>query len=83
LGPVGLGGGLKEGAGGIKGGKQFGPSQTREQSALQTKMDIRFTSTTNLMVDGRVLASIVKPYLAADLLKTNESGGTVTRSYVI
>ena len=73
---------LFPGSAGMKGGKTYSPSQT-ETAAMQTKMDIKFTSTTNLMVDGRVLASIVKPYLAADLLKTNESGGTVTRSYVI
>lgn len=50
---------------------------------INTRFDIKFTSTTQLVVDGRVLASIVKPYLAADLARTNESGGTVTRSYVI
>jgi TP901 family phage tail tape measure protein len=51
--------------------------------SINTKLDIKFSSTTQLMVDGRVLATIIKPYLAADLLKTNESGGTITRSYVI
>lgn len=50
---------------------------------ITTKLDIKFSSTTQLLVDGRVLATIIKPYLAADLLRTNESGGTVTRSYVI
>lgn len=67
---------------GTVGGRGYSPSDN-SQAITQTKMDIRFTATTNLMVDGRVLASIVKPYLAADLLKTNESGGTITRSYVI
>jgi hypothetical protein len=45
-----------------------------------TKFDIRFTSTSQLVVDGRVLASIVKP---SDLAKTNEAGGTLTKTYVI
>lgn len=74
--------------GGMKGGENL--ASVRGSAAAQptttevsTKLDLKLTSTTQLMVDGRVLASIVKPYLAADLLKTNESGGTVTRSYVI
>ena len=75
LGGTGLHSGLGS-AGGFKGGKDNAPVTT-------TRMDIKLTSTTNLMVDGRVLASIVKPYLAADLLKANESGGTITRSFVI
>lgn len=53
------------------------------QQSASTKLDLKFSSTTQLMVDGRILASIVKPYLAADLLKSNEAGGTVTRTYVI
>lgn len=57
--------------------------QSSDAQSVNTKLDIKFSSTTQLMVDGRVLASIVKPYLAADLLRANESGGTVTRNYVI
>jgi hypothetical protein len=78
---------------GIVGGKSgYSPSwsqldsparQSTEAVPITNKLDIKFDSTTNLVVDGRILASIVKPYLAADLMKTNESGGTVTRSYVI
>jgi TP901 family phage tail tape measure protein len=77
----GIGSGSIGSGSGFIGGK--GRPTDSSQAVTQTKMDIRFTSTTNLMVDGRVLASIVKPYLAADLLKTNESGGTITRSMVI
>jgi hypothetical protein len=65
----------------MKGAKDMGT--TNNAPVTSTRMDIKLTSTTNLMVDGRVLASIVKPYLASDLLKTNQSGGTVTRQYVI
>ena len=57
--------------------------QTGQAQGLTTKLDLKLTSTTQLIVDGRVLASIIKPYLASDMLKTNESGGTITRSYVI
>lgn len=51
--------------------------------ALNAKMDLKFTSTTQLIVDGRMLAEIVKPYLAAEFIRANESSGTVTRSYVM
>ena len=68
---------------GLGGEKMIPMSAGQESANMTTKLDVKFDSTTNLMVDGRVLASIVKPYLAADLLKTNETGGTVTRSYVI
>lgn len=75
------------GGGGFKGGDTLesrGPAQrSSETQGVSTKLDLKLTSTTQLIVDGRTLASIVKPYLAGDLLKTNESGGTVTRSYVI
>lgn len=68
---------------GLGTGAKPGPLQAPQAPSVNTKLDIRFASTTQLMVDGRILASIVKPYLAADLLRTNESGGTITRSYVI
>lgn len=81
-GPMGAGRGGGIPGNGSFGGKAFSPSDN-SQAIPQTKMDIKFSSTTNLVVDGRVLASIVKPYLASDLMKANESGGTITRSYVI
>jgi len=60
-----------------------GPAQASETQPITTRLDLKFSSTTNLMVDGRTLATIVKPYLAADFMRANESGGTLTRSFVI
>jgi hypothetical protein len=65
------------------GAKSIGASSAASTQPVSNRLDLKLTSTTNLLVDGRVLASIVKPYLAADLMKANESGGTVTRSFVI
>lgn len=78
-GPLAIGEGFKSGKN-MSARDALGAGTTPQQS---TKLDIKFSATTQLLVDGRILASIVKPYLASDLLKTNESGGTVTRSYVI
>lgn len=52
-------------------------------ASAPTKFNISFASTTQLVVDGRVLASIIKPYLTEDMVNTNETGGTITRQYVI
>jgi hypothetical protein len=65
------------------GAKSIGASSAASTQPVSNRLDLKLTSTTNPLVDGRVLASIVKPYLAADLMKANESGGTVTRSFVI
>lgn len=56
---------------------------TNINQAQSTKLDIKFESTTQLMVDGRILATIIKPHLAADLLKLEGSQGTITKRYVI
>jgi len=82
----GVGPGVRNGINGYKPNSANPVGTVAQQASLppiQNRLDLKLTSTTNLMVDGRVLASIVKPYLAADLLRTNESGGTITRSYVI
>lgn len=50
---------------------------------VSNKLDITIDSHTQLMVDGRVLADIVKTYLAAELLKSQQSQSTITRRYVI
>lgn len=57
--------------------------ETSVNTASTARLDIRFESTTQLMVDGRVLATIIKPHLASDLLKLEGSQGTVTKRYVI
>ncbi len=56
---------------------------TRVNQATSAKLDIKFESTSQLIVDGRILATIIKPYLASDLLKLEGSQGTITKRYVI
>lgn len=48
-----------------------------------TRLDIKFESTTQILLDGRIIATAIKPYLAADLLKLEGSQGTITKKYVI
>ncbi len=48
-----------------------------------TKLDLRLSSSVNLMVDGRVLASTLQNYLASELLRTEVSQGTITKRYII
>lgn len=50
---------------------------------IQARLDLRFDNSVQLIVDGRVLASVVTPYLATDLIRLEASQGTITRRYVI
>lgn len=61
------------------------PAQTSAQNVpvQQTRLDLKMENTTNLIVDGRVLASIVKPFLANDLIRTEASQGTISKRYII
>lgn len=68
---------------GDTGGRGGRMPDTSVNTASTARLDIRFESTTQLMVDGRVLATIIKPHLASDLLKLEGSQGTVTKRYVI
>lgn len=49
----------------------------------QSRLDLKMESTTNLIVDGRVLATVMKPFLANDLIKQEATQGTITKRYVI
>jgi TP901 family phage tail tape measure protein len=60
-----------------------GLSGSQAAAQVNTKFDISFQSTTQLMVDGRILATIIKPYLSSDLVQTQQSQSTITRRYVI
>lgn len=51
--------------------------------SLNAKLEFQVDNTTNLMVDGRVLASVITPYLASDLLRIEASQGTITKRYII
>lgn len=50
---------------------------------VNARLDFRVENSTQLIVDGRVLASVVSPYLASDLLKLEASQGTITKRYII
>lgn len=83
-GPTGPFGRANIGGGAGSVGNRVGTApDTRVNTAATAKLDIKFESTTQLTVDGRILASVVKPYLAADLLKLEGSQGTITKRYVI
>jgi hypothetical protein len=58
-------------------------SSQKMDVAPQTKLDIKMDSKIQLVVDGRTLASIVKTYLMADLIKAQSGFGTKTQSIVI
>jgi hypothetical protein len=45
-------------------------------SVINFKLNIQ--STTQLIVDGRTLASIIKPYLSEDMFNTNGTSGSIT-----
>lgn len=56
---------------------------TNAAPVLSARLDFRVENSTQLIVDGRVLASVVTPYLASDLLRLEASQGTITKRYVI
>lgn len=65
----------------------FGTSGGRDMSnispVVNARLDFRVENSTQLLVDGRVLASVVSPYLASDLVRLEASQGTITKRYVI
>ncbi len=67
----------------LRGGlnNQTGAQQVNPQ--LTARLDLRIDNNTQLIVDGRVLASVITPYLASDLLRLESAQGTVTKRYVI
>lgn len=57
--------------------------QNNAPVAPTAKLDLKISSSINLMVDGRVLASTLQNYFASELLRTEQSQGTITKRYVI
>jgi len=73
---------MREYAGGVQpGGSMRGGGG--DLPPIANKIDINFSSTTQLTVDGRILATVIKPYLASDLTNTTQASGGFSRSYVI
>jgi hypothetical protein len=52
-------------------------------SGFTTNLKISSTSTTNLIVDGRTLAQVIKPYLYSDMIRFEDSAASVTKSIVV
>jgi hypothetical protein len=70
------------------GGQPTYPGTSRDVSnvapqPIQARLDLRFDNSVQLMVDGRVLANVITPYLSSDLIKLEASQGTITKRYVI
>jgi TP901 family phage tail tape measure protein len=51
-------------------------NDSAKPSVINFKLNIQ--STTQLIVDGRTLASIIKPYLSEDMFNTNGTSGSIT-----
>jgi TP901 family phage tail tape measure protein len=51
--------------------------------APTTKLDLKLSSNVNLLVDGRVLAQTLQTYFASELLRTEQTQGTITKRYTI
>ena len=65
------------------GGSVNSRDMTNVAPTVQARLDLRFENSTQLIVDGRVLANVITPYLASDLIKLEASQGVVTKRYVI
>lgn len=50
---------------------------------VNARLELQIDNNTQLIVDGRILASIVSPYLAQEMVRLEAAQGTVTRRYVI
>lgn len=81
--PVGTGGATGGRLGGDAGGLRNAIPQTNMNTAPAAKVNLNFRNTTTLLVDGRVLASVIKQYLANDLVKASSAYGSSTKNYII
>lgn len=80
------------GGAGLFGGDDFGtgvpqtftiPSAPTDNRPIQTDLNIDINSQIQLVVDGRTLADIVKPYLYHDLIRWEGSAGTVNTAVTV
>ena len=58
-------------------------TNTLSKGGMSTTLQLDINAQTSLMVDGRVLAMIIKPYLYEDLLRFEGSAGSVARVVTI
>jgi len=52
-------------------------------SGFSTNLKISSNYTANLIVDGRVLAQVIKPYLYTDMIRFEDTAASVTKSIVV
>jgi len=50
---------------------------------VETKLSLNINSNIQLMVDGRMLAAIIKQYLYEDLIRSEGVAGSINRTIVI
>jgi hypothetical protein len=50
---------------------------------ISTALNLNLNTQTQLVVDGQVLANIIKPYLAESLIQYEGSQGSATRDYTM
>jgi len=50
---------------------------------ISTNLNLNLQSTTQLVVDGRTLATVIKPYLYEDMLRFESAAGSVSKNLVI
>jgi TP901 family phage tail tape measure protein len=50
---------------------------------VNARLELQLENTTQLVVDGRILASVLSPYLAQEMIRLESAQGTITRRYVI
>ncbi len=78
----GFGGGGGEASGGYRGlSAQTSAQQVNPQ--VNARLQIQMDNTTQLVVDGRVLASVISPFLSQEMVRLESSQGTITKRYVI
>jgi TP901 family phage tail tape measure protein len=83
--PPGLEGGIKSGMLGASGAQNFRNISAAQPSntPVNTRLEMKIDNNTQLVVDGKILASILSPFLATELLRLEASQGTISRRYVI
>lgn len=72
--------GFGDAGGGYRGAAAIPATQSQP---VQARLQIEMDNTTQLVVDGRILASVISPYLAQEMVRLEASQGTITRRFVI
>ena len=65
--------------------KQLFPGTTlpQSQNIPTTKMSLNLNNTTTVQLDGRVIATIIKRYLAEDLVRMTSGYGNSKKDFVL